>query len=63
MCVGFKVTQTAEWDGNSLGPEGHWVSYMDTVLDYSMKALDRPTFLKILKSLKDTKFQMLTFLL
>lgn len=22
MCVGFKVTQTAEWDGNSLGPEG-----------------------------------------
>lgn len=49
MCVGFKVTQTAEWDGNSLGPEGHWVSYMDTVLDYSMKALDRPTFLKILK--------------
>ena len=63
MRVRFKVTQTAEWDRNSLGPERHWVSYMDTVLDYSMRALDRPTLLKILKSLKDTKSEMLTFLL
>lgn len=50
MCVGFRVTQAAEWDGNSLGLEGHWVSYVDTVLDYTMKAPDSPTFLQILRN-------------